>query len=65
MTVEEIITVLDFLGEGITDEQVYRLMDEARQLSSLDKIWLKAHASGAMYTELSMHEGEMGGFDQY
>jgi hypothetical protein len=60
------IAIIEFLGDGITEEQSARLMDEARsELSIIEMQELKEHCSGALYTDLSMYEGEMGGFDRY
>jgi hypothetical protein len=40
-------------------------MDEAKQLSISDREILFANADGAFYTELSMHDAEMGGLSRY
>lgn len=58
--------IIDFLGDEMTEDQAVRLMDDARsELSIADMGVLKASVSGPMYTELSMYEGEMGGFSRY
>ena len=65
MTLNEIKAVEQFLGDDMDDEQAMRLMDQARQLSIADREKLLMDCSGPLYTEMSMHEGEMGGFQRY
>ena len=70
MTIEEIIAIADFLGDDITEDQFWRLADEARKLSIADRERLHArlHArfcGGPLYTEISMNRAEMGGYHRY
>jgi hypothetical protein len=65
-TMIEILTIAEFLGENMTNDQADTLMDHARELGIRDKEILKANLPGTpLYTEMSMHEGEMGGFSRY
>ena len=65
-TVNELLAIAEFLSDEMTDEQASRLMDEARQLSIADRErLLNALPGGPLYTELSMHNGEMGGLCRY
>jgi len=65
-TLEEYKAIVDFLGDEMTEDQATRLMDDARsELSIADVERLKANVSGPMYTQLSMYEGEMGGFQRW
>lgn len=65
--VENIAAIANFLGSEMTEEQAKRLMDEARSSCSISDLeWLSSVIGGsAFYTELSMHEGEMGGYSRY
>lgn len=66
MTVDSLLAISEFLGHEMTDEQAQRLMDEARELSIADKQYLLQQLPGGpLYTEMSMHNGEMGGFSRY
>jgi hypothetical protein len=65
MTLNEIKAVEQFLGSEMTDEQAMKLMDEARQLSIADREELLMDCSGPLYTEMSMHDAEMGGLGRY
>ena len=66
MNLNEAITIVDFLGNDMTDAQASRLMDQCKQeLSIADLEVLKSTIAGPLYTELSMHEGEMGGYWRY
>jgi hypothetical protein len=63
---DRIIAIAEFLGDKITPEQSTQLMDDARQhLSIAEMEVLKDHVSGSLYTDVSMYEGEMGGFQRY
>ena len=65
-TVNEMAAIAEFLGNEMTSEQSTRLMDEARELSIVDREWLlNALPGGKLYTEMSMHNGEMGGLCRY
>lgn len=65
-TVNELLAIADFLGEEMTDEQSSRLMDESRQLSIVDSERLYSNLQGGnFYTQMSMHNGEMGGLCRY
>lgn len=59
--VKEVLAITEFLGDEITDEQVSRLMDEVRKLSVSDREYLLGMVYGPLYTELSMHNAEIGG----
>lgn len=66
MTIEEIIAIADFLGDDITEDQFWRLADEARKLSIADRERLHARlCGGPLYTEISMNRAEMGGYHRY
>jgi hypothetical protein len=64
MTLNEILAIADFLGEGMTDGQAERLMDEARNLSIGDRevLYQALHhycvVSPKFYTELSINRAE-------
>lgn len=64
MTIDEILAVAEFLGDGMTDEQAERLMDEARKLSISDReiMYQAFHhhyiVSPKFYTELSTNRYE-------
>lgn len=61
---EEVLAITEFLGDEITEEQVSRLMDEVRKLSVSDREYLLCTVYGPLYTELSMHNAEMGGLNR-
>ena len=66
MTANEMIAIAEFLGADMTDEQATRLMDEARELSISDRErLLDTLPGGQLYTEMSMHDGEMCGLSRY
>lgn len=57
---ETLLAIAEFLGDEMTDEQASRLMDEARKLSIADRERLLNQLHGGrLYTEMSMHNGEM------
>lgn len=62
---DRILAVVDFLGSNISDEQVEKLMDDARGLSISDKEILLRSVRGKFYTEMSMNDAEMGGYGRY
>ena len=63
---ERINAIASFLGDDMTDEQAERLMDEARNCSTAELEWLRdVLPGGPLYTAISMHEGEMGGYGRY
>ena len=65
-TLDNLLAIADFLGDDMTEMQASELMDEARQLSIADReILLNSIPGNYFYTELSMHDGEMGGLDRY
>lgn len=64
-TINELLAIADFLGDDITDEQAENLMDEARQLSISDRERILNVVGGKFYTQMSMHDGEMGGLSRY
>ena len=65
-TIEQLLDLADFLGEDMTEKQAAQLMDEARLLSIADKERMLDKLNGsALYTEMSMHNAEMGGFYHY
>lgn len=64
-SVGEVLAIAEFLGDEITEEQTLRLMDEIRSLSISDREYLLKRINGLLYTELSMHDGEMGGLNRY
>jgi len=62
----DILAVLRFLGDGITDEQIDQLMDMVKNLSIADREALLCHPDAVLLqTELSMHNAEMGGLHRY
>ena len=64
-TVNELIAIAEFIGDEMTDAQAERLMDDVRELSLADReILLNALHGGPFYTEMSMHNGEMGGLSR-
>lgn len=66
MNVEQILAITSFLGDDMTQEQSENLMDEVRQLSIADRERvLHSVDIGGLYTEMSMHDGEMGGLWRY
>lgn len=66
MNANELIAIAEFLGDDMTDEQATRLMDGARELSIADRErLLNTLPGGPLYTEMSMHDGEMGGLSRY
>ena len=62
VTKEDVLAISNFLGDNMSCEQAEQLMDLARQLSITDREWLMNRTVGALYTELSMNAGEMGGY---
>ena len=63
---ERLIAIIDFLGNDISQDQAEQLMSDAREnLSIAEMEILKAEATGALYTLLSMYDGEMGGLSRY
>jgi len=64
-TLDQILAIVDFLGDNMTDEQSIQLMDEARQLSIAEQEVLLSRTNGPFYTEISMYDGEMGGLSRY
>lgn len=66
MKTTNLVAIAEFLDDEMTDEQASRLMDEARQLSIADRKHLLNTLPGRpLYTEMSMHDGEMGGLCRY
>lgn len=66
MTANEMMAIVEFLGDDMTDEHATRLMDEARELSIADRErLLNTFPGGPLYTEMSMHNAEMGGLSRY
>ena len=66
MTANELIAIAEFLGNDMTTEQATRLIDDARELSISDReSLLNTLPGGKLYTEMSMHDGEMGGLSRY
>jgi hypothetical protein len=65
MTLDNILAIVEFLGERMTDAQASQLMDECRQLSIADREILLAEVTGPLYGELSCHDSEMGGLSRY
>jgi hypothetical protein len=60
------MAIAEFLGNEMTDEQATRLMDDARELSIADRERLvNVLPGGPLYTEMSMHDAEMGGLSRY
>jgi hypothetical protein len=66
LKINELLAVAEFLGPDMTEAQSLRLMDAARELSVANReLLLEALPGGALYTQLSMHNGEMGGLSRY
>jgi len=64
-TADQILAIVNFMGDTITREQSSDLMDEVRKLSIADQEYVHTHATHELYTELSMHNAEMGGLSRY
>lgn len=66
LNLNELLVVAEFLGNEMTEEQAERLMDEARNLSIEDRErLLNTLPGGPLYTEMGMHDREMGGLSRY
>ena len=65
-TFNELLAIAEFLGADMSDVQAERLMDAARELPIADRErLLDCLDGGALYTEISMHDAEMGGLARY
>jgi hypothetical protein len=65
-SLENLLSIAEFLGDNMTNEQADELMSHARELSISDREVLLAELPGGpLYTEMSMHDGEMGGLSRY
>lgn len=65
-TLKDFIVISEFLGSEMTEEQTTRLIDEAKQSLSISELEiLTDNVSGSLYTELSQHRAEMGGYSRY
>ena len=66
MTKDEIVSIANFLGEDITDDQINRLMDEVRACSISDREEIKYLLDSiSFYTALRENECELGGYSRY
>ena len=69
MKLENVLAIVEFLGKDATPDQVSTLMDMARDLSIQDRETLLAilpnYEIEGFYTEMSMHDAEMGGLGRY
>ena len=69
MKLESILAIAEFLGKEATPDQVDTLMDMARDLSIQDRetllVILPEYEIEGFYTEMSMHDAEMGGLGRY
>ena len=69
MKLESVLAIVEFLGKDATPDQVLTLMDMARDLSIQDRetllTILPEYEIEGFYTEMSMHDGEMGGLESY
>ena len=66
MNYQTILAIVEFLGEEMTDEQAAKLMDECRFFCSISEMEkLRDQLTGPLYTLITMHEGEMGGYGRY
>lgn len=66
MRANEIIAIVEFLGDSIGESQSERLIDEIRMLSIADRERVLASLDGGiLYSMLSEHRAEMGGFERY
>lgn len=66
MTRNEVLAIADFIGSCITESQAESLMDEIRLLSIADREFVMANLDGGkLYSLMSEHQGEMGGFERY
>ena len=64
-TVQNILAIAEFLGDEMTDDQAIRMIDEIKKLSIADREIIYQHIEGRLYTEMSMHNAEMGGLHNY
>lgn len=65
-TFSELLAIAEFLGGDMSDAQSKRLMDAARELPIADRErLLDSLEGGALYTEMRMHDAEMGGLSMY
>ena len=65
---QQVITIAEFIGAGATMDQIDTLSAMVNELSIADKEWLyNSHVDmpTEVYTDLSMRDGEMGGFHNY
>lgn len=57
----EIVTMINFMKDEMTEEMVTRLIDTIRGMSLEDKFYIMDYIyGGPVYTELSMHLAEIG-----
>jgi hypothetical protein len=62
----EILIIVEFLGDEMSDDQAERLMDDCQMLSVAAREYVLASLDGGkLYTALSTHNREMGGLDRY
>lgn len=65
-TVNEILAIAEFLGDEMSDAQAERLIEKCLTLSIADREYVLAAANGGkLYTDLSMHNREMGRLYNY
>jgi hypothetical protein len=65
---QQVITIASFIGTGATMDQIDTLSAMVNQLSIADKEWLynsNVDMPSEVYTDLSMRNGEMGGFHNW
>jgi len=58
-TVEEILTIADFIGDDMTTDQAIRLIDEIMHLPSSDRAIIYEHIEGRIYNDMLKIESSM------
>ena len=58
-TVEEILTIADFIGDDMTTDQAIRLIDEIMNLQSSDREIVYQHIEGRIYNDMLKIERSM------
>ena len=66
------LKIIDIMGDTMTEDQVIEFMDRAKQELAIaemealmEHVAFHPNAPKGLYTQMSMYEGEMGGFGRY
>jgi len=51
-TIEQILTIADFLGNGMTDEQAIKLVEEIQKLTPANRDVIYEHIDGRLWDEI-------------